>query len=63
MKHITTVMLGLIIVAGAGQARAGEGAEGTLARDEIRKVVVAAEIPKSASGKILRRLLKDQSGS
>ena len=32
MKHITTVMLGLIIVAGAGQARAGEGAEGTLAR-------------------------------
>ena len=41
MKHITTVMLGLIIVAGAGQARAGEGAEGTLARDEIRKVVVA----------------------
>jgi len=41
MKHITTLMLGLIMVAGAGQARAGEGAKGTLERDEIRKVVVA----------------------
>ncbi|MGD9956122.1 MAG: hypothetical protein AB7V23_08660 [Candidatus Nanopelagicales bacterium] len=27
---------------------------------QIRKVVVATEIPKSASGKILRRLLKEQ---
>ena len=30
---------------------------------QIRKVVIVAEIPKSASGKILRRLLKDQSGA
>lgn len=42
MQRIAVSLLGLVIVAGAGQARAGGAdAEGTLDRSQIREVVVA----------------------
>jgi TonB family protein len=41
MKRITMSLLGLLIVTGAGQARAGEAVEGTLAKSAIREVVRA----------------------
>ena len=41
MPRIVLSLLGLIILTGAGQARAAAGAEGTLDRTQIREVVIA----------------------
>jgi len=50
MKHITMSLLGLMIVTGAGQARAGAAAEGSVTRSEVAASDMDAAISECMRG-------------